>query len=192
MEISSLMMHSMFKSPIVSALYPFFAKYFSLWPLVMLTWWSKGDGWECCGVGPMQVGEMGIRGACSQNWKVFGKAQKAKTEEQRRRNLLRPHVCVSRDGQTMGYPGNWCSVGGLGLHLRPQHRCTCPCLCVIRHHKYGFRDGRSHLKCFHRGAPLTVSKRSSVEYSSNTPSMSFMSVSMAAMYGFFLCWRLFG
>lgn len=52
------MMHSMFKSPTVSALYPFFAKYFSLWPLVMLTWWSKGDGWKCCGVGPVQVGKM--------------------------------------------------------------------------------------------------------------------------------------
>jgi len=117
-----LMMRSMFKSPVVSALSPFFLKYFSLWPLVTFSGWSTGSGWERCGVGPVQAGEtlaLAVEGACRTGgcWEWPRKQRR----KDRGGETSWGHMCVSAGlGRAWVTQGNWRSVGGLGLHLRPQ------------------------------------------------------------------------
>lgn len=101
-------------------------------------------------------------------------------------------TCVSTGpSRAWEIQGNWKSMGGLGLELRPRLRVGA-CVYVFALYGITYRDGMSHLKCFYHSAPLTVCKRSSVEYSSDTHSMSFTSICIAAVCGFTLCWRLLG
>lgn len=66
----------------------------------------------------------------SEGWQELGTAQKVKTKGWRRRNLLRPCVCVSRTGQSVGDPGKLKGTVGLGLHLHPQLRVSAR-VCVL-------------------------------------------------------------
>lgn len=186
-------MHSTFESLIVSALSPCFAKYFSLWALVTLTWWSTEDDWGASQCGTCEGrGDSGLdREGISQDWWVLGMAQEADwgTEEEKPREVTH----VFQQGQAgRGWPrvtgGAWlgwaytCVLNLGSMHVPTSLHCTTSHTWM----EY-FTDGMSHLGCFYHGAPLTACKRSSVEYSSNTHSRSFMSVYMAAVYGLFFC-----